>query len=355
MPKTKNKDLVSKKVEKTLEEISSQARLVTKRKVFEWRVLFIALFFAGVLSAFVWGGNYFNFSFGQQRVVSNVASLTFKDSTGTLYGPYYSNKTETVIGNKAKPDPYVCSDGTPDGQCSSTVPLYCDRGELRDDCSQCGCQGGVCQTDGTCAPKNDSPPGDDKDPGGSGMKDAEEAQACAKDSRGTWVEFPDQCADRCNTNGQTACAGVVTESCDCGDGFCWDGSSCVPEDKSPQDPSVPDPVPLPKPSPIPPDDKAGPGPQSPLLPEIPSDYDGVFEFSLLDLVSGETLFREEAHTRDVRTLVDLVNRGVPSGIYDVAIAVAGYRTETVENVAFPLTSFDQAAWPLFLISAFNGG
>ena len=44
------------------------------------------------------------------------------------------------------------------------------------------------------------------------------------------TEFPTACADFCYARReiQAICAQVVTESCDCGPGMCWTGSSCVP-------------------------------------------------------------------------------------------------------------------------------
>ncbi len=45
----------------------------------------------------------------------------------------------------------TCSDGTPYGQCSSEKPLYCDNGNLVDNCDTCGCpSGNTCNGDGTC-------------------------------------------------------------------------------------------------------------------------------------------------------------------------------------------------------------
>ena len=47
---------------------------------------------------------------------------------------------------------------------------------------------------------------------------------------GTWREFPNACADTCSSQRESdvMCAQVITESCDCGEGMCWTGTTCVP-------------------------------------------------------------------------------------------------------------------------------
>ncbi len=48
--------------------------------------------------------------------------------------------------------PSECTDGTLNGQCSSTKPKYCSNGNLINNCSFCGCPTGkTCQTDGICS------------------------------------------------------------------------------------------------------------------------------------------------------------------------------------------------------------
>lgn len=45
---------------------------------------------------------------------------------------------------------------------------------------------------------------------------------------GTWREFPDACVDSCSAaRDGLACAQVLTMGCDCGEGMCWNGESCV--------------------------------------------------------------------------------------------------------------------------------
>lgn len=47
----------------------------------------------------------------------------------------------------------TCTDGTTYGACSSSRPLYCDSGNLIDDCQACGCAAGhACDPDGSCSP-----------------------------------------------------------------------------------------------------------------------------------------------------------------------------------------------------------
>ncbi|MFW5852406.1 MAG: hypothetical protein ACOCUR_00075 [Nanoarchaeota archaeon] len=60
--------------------------------------------------------------------------------------------------------------------------------------------------------------------------DVSEEEYCAA-MEGTWREFPDACADTCEAQRaeeDAMCAQVVTESCDCGEGMCWTGTTCVP-------------------------------------------------------------------------------------------------------------------------------
>lgn len=43
-----------------------------------------------------------------------------------------------------------CTDGTSYGQCSATLPLYCNQGTLEDNCQLCGCSEGICLANGSC-------------------------------------------------------------------------------------------------------------------------------------------------------------------------------------------------------------
>ena len=48
-------------------------------------------------------------------------------------------------------NPCLCLDGTLYGECSSTIPKYCDNGQLINNCQQCGCPSGQeCKLDGSC-------------------------------------------------------------------------------------------------------------------------------------------------------------------------------------------------------------
>jgi hypothetical protein len=47
--------------------------------------------------------------------------------------------------------PQTCNDGTLYGSCSTNKPLFCDNGNLVNDCQNCGCSSGLfCQGDGSC-------------------------------------------------------------------------------------------------------------------------------------------------------------------------------------------------------------
>ncbi len=45
---------------------------------------------------------------------------------------------------------------------------------------------------------------------------------------GDWKQFPNGCVDSCSSKGEDIfCTQVLTMGCDCGEGNCWDGISCV--------------------------------------------------------------------------------------------------------------------------------
>jgi hypothetical protein len=54
-------------------------------------------------------------------------------------------------------------------------------------------------------------------------------ESCVQ-SGGAWETFPDTCANLCfyERGGARNCAEVLTDSCNCLAGDCWDGKSCVP-------------------------------------------------------------------------------------------------------------------------------
>lgn len=67
--------------------------------------------------------------------------------------------------------------------------------------------------------------GDDSDTGDGTAADAvDEEQACL-DEGGEFVEFSDGCAGFCDTDADSTCTQVITESCDCGEGFCWNANT----------------------------------------------------------------------------------------------------------------------------------
>ena len=61
------------------------------------------------------------------------------------------------------------------------------------------------------------------------VKWSSEEEMC-KRGDGVWREFPDSCADMCfyQRGGDRYCAQVITLSCECSAGECWNGKSCVP-------------------------------------------------------------------------------------------------------------------------------
>lgn len=84
-------------------------------------------------------------------------------------------------------------------------------------------------TDGTdtgdSSGEDDSSAGDDGDTASGPDSDTvDEEQACL-DEGGEFVEFSDGCADFCDTDADSICTQAITESCDCGDGFCWNADT----------------------------------------------------------------------------------------------------------------------------------
>lgn len=60
----------------------------------------------------------------------------------------------------------------------------------------------------------------------------EEELFCQGDPRGTWTQFNNSCADNCWSQlSMRVCALVLTDSCDCGQGYCWNGTSCEVDPK----------------------------------------------------------------------------------------------------------------------------
>ena len=56
------------------------------------------------------------------------------------------------------PTNQTCSDGTLYGQCSTSKPRYCNNGTIINNCQNCGCSVGTCQTDGSCKTTLGKPP-----------------------------------------------------------------------------------------------------------------------------------------------------------------------------------------------------
>ena len=76
---------------------------------------------------------------------------------------------------------------------------------------------------------NPSSQNDDDLDGGNEMPNIQDKETLCEESGGDWMSFPDGCADLCEASG-VVCASVITDSCNCGDSFCWDGSDCVEEE-----------------------------------------------------------------------------------------------------------------------------
>ncbi len=53
----------------------------------------------------------------------------------------------------------------------------------------------------------------------------DKAELCTR-TGGEWRTFSNACADKCNAG--DLCAQVITDSCDCGEGMCWNGAACEP-------------------------------------------------------------------------------------------------------------------------------
>lgn len=72
---------------------------------------------------------------------------------------------------------------------------------------------------------SDTGDSDDSDDADTTAADAiDEEQACVDDG-GEFIEFSDGCAALCGTDENSICTQAITESCDCGDGFCWNADT----------------------------------------------------------------------------------------------------------------------------------
>lgn len=51
-----------------------------------------------------------------------------------------------------------------------------------------------------------------------------------EESKGVWRQFGNVCVDQCRPKFDqfVICAQAITFGCDCGDGRCWEGNSCIP-------------------------------------------------------------------------------------------------------------------------------
>ncbi len=108
----------------------------------------------------------FNSSIGNEFLVINYS--IFDKGTNFVGYPYVGlnsldnfvitwtsreNKLFKILGKiYGASIPQSCLDNTPDNQCSSTKPLYCDNGDLINNCNVCGCDPShFCNADGSCS------------------------------------------------------------------------------------------------------------------------------------------------------------------------------------------------------------
>jgi len=98
-----------------------------------------------------------------------------KKCTDVCYCPsgFLCNSTSQVCSLPSGAS--ACSDGTPYGQCSITLPKYCSNGALIDNCSKCGCSAGYnCSaTSNSCYVSNALC--------GNGLCEAGESASCCRD------------------------------------------------------------------------------------------------------------------------------------------------------------------------------
>jgi hypothetical protein len=116
-----------------------------------------------------------------------------------------------------------CSDGTEHASCSLNRPLFCNNGNLVERCTICGCELGVCQSDGSC----------DESSSGGGDDPPEPLAVCGN----TIVEGSEEC-DLGESNG-IECIPDYDDDCgycgeDCSNNivlgrFCGD-NNCDPEE-----------------------------------------------------------------------------------------------------------------------------
>ena len=133
-------------------------------------------------------------------------------------------------GNAQSPGMCPCNDGTPHEQCSSTRPIYCEQGELIDNCSACGCPVGQssCREDGSCiAQCQDGIDNDEdtfidypSDPGCESILDNDEADC------GNGVCQGIENREDCNVCSEDCMSGTYYNY-SCGDGICDKYEDCV--------------------------------------------------------------------------------------------------------------------------------
>ncbi|MCD6215720.1 MAG: hypothetical protein J7J92_01440 [Candidatus Aenigmarchaeota archaeon] len=145
----------------------------------------------------------------------------------TVCAEIYPENSVYLLGGKE-----ICSDGTLYGECSSTLPKYCDSGSLVDNCATCGCPSGQsCRTDGTCyTPRTGGG-------GGGGYTTCTADWSCTDWSECSPAGIQTRTCTDLNNCGTTAGKPEETMTCTytgtyCGDGICQADESCdlCPED-----------------------------------------------------------------------------------------------------------------------------
>lgn len=78
--------------------------------------------------------------------------------------------------------------------------------------------GSILVSCGAGTTESGNPTGNSEDGAGDSADAVDEEQACV-DQGGEFVEFSNSCADKCDAD--AVCTDAITDSCDCGEGLCW--------------------------------------------------------------------------------------------------------------------------------------
>lgn len=104
-----------------------------------------------------------------------------------------------------------CSDGTLNGECAGTKPLYCNNGSLENNCSVCGCNSGYnCSEDGTCIVL--TPTCVDADSDGYGVTGSGSCTYSSTDCNDSNANIHPNATEACNSLDDD-CDGGIDENC----------------------------------------------------------------------------------------------------------------------------------------------